>query len=526
MNKLKIAILVDDIKIEKYKIEILKEIKKLDFCTIARFINVPKVDKDSGWRYFLFRAFNKVDSKLFGRGAKYLNLESIKSFSDLASGDKDLDLILDLSSSNSNYKNNAKYGLWQYVYGSYPKGYREVINNDPFTEVVLQKRANGFDIGYILKSFKTVTDRKSMLKNADLISWRSHMLIVKELKNLAARGEKYFDDKIPLVDFSTKKIEKNRKFFDLQFSFSDDKKENPLTNSEMFVSIFKLLKKYTIFSLRKFFPMDRWFILYAENKNGEINTNLDEYKRYYSPSQNYFCADPFVVDEGDKTYLFFEELDYSTVKGYIKVAEYDKETKSFKEAKMALEMDYHLSYPNVFKHNGKYYMIVESIENKTIDLFKAVEFPYKWKKRKILIDKISAVDATLYFQDEKWWMFVNVVQKEDFSVNDELFIYHCKDFLKDEWIPHSQNPIVSDVKSARPAGNLIYKNDKLYRPAQDCSGIYGRKIVLNEVIVLNENEYKENKVAEVDSSFSDDLVAVHTLNHSKRLTVIDAIKSR
>ncbi len=527
MTQLKIAVLIDDEKLEKYKIEILNELQKSDFCKITKFIKREKetVKDEESSKYLFYRLFNKIDPKLFGKGVKYLALESISDLINKTEQEEP-DLIINLTSSTKHYPNNAKYGMWQFVYTCQPEAYWEVINNNPFTQVTLQKSGVGLENALIIDTFKTVTDRKSMIKNRDLVAWRSHMMMVRNIEKLAKQGESFLKNKHQLLNFDHSKSTHKRKLFDFQFDFSDKIYKNPPTNFQMIKASCKLLKKYATFSIRKFFQMDRWFILYSENTDDKIEPKLAEYKRFYPPSQNYFIADPFVVDEGDKTYLFYEELSYSNYKGYLKVAEYDEKIKSFKNSQMALEMDYHLSYPNVFKHKGKYYMIPESYENRTVDLFEAVEFPTKWEKRKTLLNDVLAVDATLYFKDNRWWMFVNIASKEDFSMNDELYIYHCKDFLTDEWIPHTQNPVVCDVTSARPAGALIEKDGKLYRPAQDCSGIYGRKIVINEIKTLTENEYKENLVGEINSDFADDLIAVHTLNSSKKLTVIDAIKSR
>lgn len=532
MTHLNIAILVDDVMLEKYKVEILNELQNADFCTIVQFIRRDKevslASNDN--KYLLYRLFNKMDAKLFGRGTKYLGLESIedKITASLSNAIKvqELDVILNLSSSEKYYPNNARYGVWQFDYHSIPIGYWEVINNDPFTEIRLVQCSNGLESGAILDTYRTQTDHKSMVKNKEFLLWRSHMMMVRNLKRLAFDPKKFFNNKKSIVSFNLIALANKRRFFDPQFSFSDKSKQAPPTNSQMLSVVYKLLKKYATLSIRKFFVLDRWLILYSETKDGEINPNLSEYQRLYAPSKNYFWADPFVIDEGDKSYLFFEELDYTTQRGYLKVSEYDAAHKSFKKPQMILNLNYHLSYPNVFKHEGKHYMIPESYENKTVDLFEAVEFPTIWIKKKTLLSNISAVDTTLYFRDEKWWMFINIAEKEDFSMNDELHLYFCNNFLSDEWIPHPQNPVICDVTTARPAGNLILKGDKLYRPAQDCSGIYGRKVVINEIEILNETQYKENFAGEINSNFAYDLVAVHTLNSSKKLTVIDAIKSR
>ena len=523
-HKLKIGILIDSTRLEYHQVEILKEIQKSDSLEIVKFITRDNVSTLKSSNHIFYKLFNTIDKKLFGRGAKYLSKVSIEDIITNTTSKEKPDIIVNLSTSHKHYKNDTLYGTWQYVYNSNPHGYWEVVNKNPFTQVTLQKSGAGFENGLVLAKYSTRTDQKSMRKNRETIAWQSHLMIIRELKKLARDKEEYFKDKKSILNFNHDKSDDKKEFIDPRFKFSDKQNKTIPTNLQMIPIIFKMLKTYTTFTVRKFFPMDRWFILYSETKDEEINPNLSEYKRFYAPSKNYFIADPFVVDEGDKSYLFYEELNYDNYRGYLKVAEY--ENGEFKEPKTVLEQEYHLSYPNVFKIKNTYYMVPESFENKTIDLFEAVEFPTKWKKKKTLISDIEAVDSTFLYHNNKWWMFVSVIAKEGFSTDEELSIFYSDDILHGEWTPHKNNPVVCDVTSSRPAGNIIEKDGKLYRPAQDCSGIYGRKIVINEIDILNEDTFKEHIVSKIDSSFADDLSGVHTLNSSKKLTVIDAIKSR
>jgi len=316
MALLKIGVLIDDTNLEIYKTEILKELQKSDLCKITKFIKKEKENnlQTGSSKYLFYRFFNKIDAKLFGRGAKYLALGSIENIINSCK-EEEPDVIINLSSSTKHYSNNAKYGIWQFIYNSYPNAYWEVVNSDPYTEVRLEKSGLGFENGLILNSFKTQTDQKSMLKNQELIAWRSHMMLVRELEKLAQKGKKYFIEKKTVLSFNHNKLPVEKKIFDPQFSFSDKKHYQPPTNIQMIGVVYKLLKKYLTFTIRKFLPMDRWFILYSKTKNGEINPNLAEYKRFYAPSKDYFIADCFIVDEDDKSYLFYEELAYSSFKG-------------------------------------------------------------------------------------------------------------------------------------------------------------------------------------------------------------------
>ena len=85
----------------------------------------------------------------------------------------------------------------------------------------------------------------------------------------------------------------------------------------------------------------------------------------------------------------------------------------------------------------------------------------------------------------------------------------------------------SDVRCARPAGNIFEQNGKIFRPAQNCSKRYGYGMQLREIITLNENEYEEKQIQSIYPNWQNDLIATHTLNQSGKLTVIDAqIKRR
>ncbi len=556
MRKLKVAVLIDDSVLAKYRLEVIYELYKSDWCEEIVFIKKQKsfdpVAKNP--KYFFYELIRKLDKKIFAKNTPYLNEESIEDliknhrlieiktnegdyFDEIDDRDiekinsNQIDVILNFGFKYITGKliNSAKYGLWEYRHSNRPAAFWEVVENMPYTEVTLERVGSAFENGYVLDSFKTVTHQKSISKNFEQIMWRSHMMVIYNLRELAQDPDGYFSQKeIKTYFYDLPDLGRNdeKKAFDFQFAFSDDIGKKPPSNLQGVGIVGKLLGKYIKFIIRRFFKMDRWIILFSENKDGKINPDFSSYKRVPLPSNEYFQADPFVVDENEKSYLFYEELDYKTLKGYLLVSTYDEKSETFIEPQVIMKKEYHLSYPNVFKVDQKFYMIVESHENLTIDLYEADVFPTKWKKVRTMMDNIKAVDATLYKKDDKWWMFVNVAVKDGFSLNDELYIFYCDDFVEDEWKPHLLNPVVCDVTSARPAGNLFENGDKLFRPAQNCSGVYGRGLVINEILELNEKKYEERMVQQIRADFADDLVAIHTLNASKRFSVIDAIKSR
>jgi hypothetical protein len=68
------------------------------------------------------------------------------------------------------------------------------------------------------------------------------------------------------------------------------------------------------------------------------------------------------------------------------------------------------------------------------------------------------------------------------------------------WRPHRQNPVKSDVRSARPARRLFESRGEVLRPAQDCSVRYGYALSIQRITRLDTKEYREEEVARVDQA--------------------------
>jgi hypothetical protein len=166
-------------------------------------------------------------------------------------------------------------------------------------------------------------------------------------------------------------------------------------------------------------------------------------------------------------------------------------------------------------------MIPESNNNKTIELYRCIEFPYKWEFKMNLMKNITAVDSTLFYYNNKWWLFCNMVEYEGASKNDELYLFYADEIETTNWTPHPLNPIVSDVTNSRPAGEIFIYNGKIIRPAQNSAYYYGYGMTMNEIVVLNEKEYKEKKIDSIYPNWDKNILRTHTFNHKGDLTIID-----
>ena len=265
-----------------------------------------------------------------------------------------------------------------------------------------------------------------------------------------------------------------------------------------------------------------WIVLYHFGVG--ISTRPDRFCRLAAPRNRYW-ADPFIIARDDQFYVFLEEVPNATGKGHISLLVMDREGRH-QGSQTVLERDYHLSYPFVFEHDGAWYMVPESSANRTVELYKCSEFPARWEFVENLLADICAADATLLRHDGKWWLFANVVENRGASSWEDLFLFHSDALIGGAWKSHPLNPVVSDVRSSRPAGAIFEDHGRLFRPAQDSSVRYGYGIKINEITVLSENDYAEKEVKSIVPSWDQSLVATHTLNHAGGMTVIDAMQPR
>lgn len=270
--------------------------------------------------------------------------------------------------------------------------------------------------------------------------------------------------------------------------------------------------------IEKPFFFEQWSLLVAQNKTNPPDWN---HFKLLSPPKDRFWADPFPWRANDEDYIFYEELPFRTGKGHISCMKIG-ESFEILSNEIVLERPYHLSYPFIFEYDGQLYMLPETKQNKTIELYLCKQFPTQWEPFRTLFNSIEAVDATLHEHEGKWWLFVNVVEPGG-NAYDSLHIYHAASPLADSWSAHPKNPVIRDIHRARPAGRIFKQGNALIRPSQDCSSRYGFAINFNRIEILNETEYKESFL----SSFAPppnnrQILATHTWNESETLRIIDA----
>jgi hypothetical protein len=147
-----------------------------------------------------------------------------------------------------------------------------------------------------------------------------------------------------------------------------------------------------------------------------------------------------------------------------------------------LREEFHLSYPQVFEHGGRVYMIPEASHSGRLFLYAAVEFPGKWECCATLLTD-PLLDPTLFIHDDGTFMLFGTTRSY------ELRLYSSSRLEG----PYNDNglAVTSDKSIARCAGSVIELADGKYRPAQDCSRIYGERIRLLRITNASPSAYDE-----------------------------------
>ncbi|GGI46615.1 hypothetical protein GCM10008018_17980 [Paenibacillus marchantiophytorum] len=223
-----------------------------------------------------------------------------------------------------------------------------------------------------------------------------------------------------------------------------------------------------------------------------------------------FVADPFLVAYGSTYYVFFEVLNKQSERGEIAVA-VSTDGEEWHYERVVLKENFHLSYPYIFAHENDYYMLPESSDAGGVFLYRATQFPYSWEKGKQLLSG-PYVDPTLFYYNEKWWIFVGSKDGRN------LYLFYSNR-IDGEWVGHTQNPIIrNDLHISRPAGRVFSHDGEIYRFTQDGVPSYGKMVKAARIKKLNETEYEEEIIepcmltgSELEGSWRKD--GMHHIDH-------------
>lgn len=119
----------------------------------------------------------------------------------------------------------------------------------------------------------------------------------------------------------------------------------------------------------------------------------------------YWIADPFIFEDKDVTYLFYEAYDLIKCKGVIA---YSILNDNFVATtpKVVIEEDYHLSFPFIFIKDNHIYIMPESCNDDSLKVYKALSFPDIWKEDYSVLEDIYCSDSVFFEFKEKRYLSI------------------------------------------------------------------------------------------------------------------------
>lgn len=399
----------------------------------------------------------------------------------------------------------ARYGVWSYhhddsdEYRGGPSLFWEIYEGSSVSGTVLQSLSDVLDGGDVITRSHSTTNQLSLALNRGETYWKTANFVPRCMRRLAQHG----------IDALPREKPK---------SYAKRIYRTP-GNLHMAIFLAKVFVRRARNAVRNRRFDEHWLLgyRYADtllDPDAPVLTNVIPLE----PPRGHFWADPAVISRDGLDHVFFEDYSYATGRGTIGHIELTPSGVA-SDAVTVLELDVHLSYPHMFEWRGDTYMLPETAQARKLTLFRAAEFPLRWEPVCDLLEGWRIVDATLHEHEGRWYLFANIAEGAC-STLDELFLFHADSPLG-PWLPHPSNPIVSDVRRARPAGPLFLHDRRLIRPAQDCAIRYGRAVQFHEIIELSPTQYRERTLGMLEPDWQSDLIGCHTYVRSGRLEVVD-----
>ena len=405
----------------------------------------------------------------------------------------------------------ARYGVWSYHHGDNdfyrggPAHFWELLEGSPLSGVILQVLTEELDGGLVLcKSLFATEPTLSVSRNRETPYWGSSDMVIRKLNELHRFGWDYLTGKaIPSTPYRGK-----RPIY-----------RTP-TNRDILPWLGPILvKKVISYPFRKQ-TAQHWRI--ATRVNGKPLYDFDsecDYSgfRWIDSPQGHFWADPFAFEHHGKSWAFFEDYSYQKKRAVIACAEISPQGELESAAPCLDHPGHHYSYPHIFRAGSEIFMIPESLDSKSVDLFRCQQFPDKWVRELTLL-KGKFVDTAIWEHEGLWWMTTTSATPS--SRAGSLLLFYSTS-PTGEWHFHPANPISTDIRNNRGAGRVFRSYDRLVRPSQSGAPAYGYAIAFNEITELSIDRYCERHLRTITPEHWEGLSGVHSYNFAGSIELID-----
>ena len=405
----------------------------------------------------------------------------------------------------------ARYGVWSYHHGDNefyrggPPHFWELLEGSQLSGVILQVLTEELDAGLVLcKSLFATEPTLSVSRNRYTPYWGSSDMIIRKLNELHRFGWDHLLEKaVPPAPYRGK-----RSLY-----------RTP-TNRDMIPWLGPaLLKKAISYPFRQE-TVQHWRI--AIRVNGKPlydsggGTDFSGF-RWIDAPKGHFWADPFAFEHQGRCWIFFEDYSYQKKRGAIACSAMLPDGQLETPVPCLHHSSYHYSYPHIFRAGSEIFMIPESCNSNSVDLFRCQEFPDKWVHEATLLEG-KFIDTTIWEHEGLWW-FASTTAEPSSRAGCLLLFYSTS--LTGEWHFHPANPISTDIRRNRGAGRVFWNHDRLIRPSQSCAPSYGYSVAFNEITELSTQRYSERHLTTITPEHWKGFLGIHTYNSAGTIELID-----
>ena len=424
---------------------------------------------------------------------------------------RNLDVVVDLGSAHlsGGLLKAARYGVWSYHFGDTeryrggPSHFWELYEGASLSGADLRVLSDPPVEGVVLAKAQFTTEQTlSVSRNRFAPYWGSTELVIAKLNELHRLGWNHVLQRaLPPVPHKGKRAVYT----------------NP-TNGDMLPWIAPILiKKAVTYPFRRELAQHwRIAIRMQENPLFESQAGFAGFRWIEAPSGRAW-ADPFVFEHDEKFWAFFEDYSYADKRAGIACAEIAADGTFGPPLSCLSHPRHHYSYPHIFRDGDQIFMIPESFDSNSIDLYRCRKFPDEWVHEKVLFEG-KFVDTTLWQHDGSWWLATTSADPGPGAGSLLLFF---SDALKNKWQFHPANPISTDIRRNRGAGCILRAGNRLIRPSQSCAPTYGYSFAFNEITELTTASYAERLLSTIAPEHWPGIAGVHTYNRAGKIEVID-----
>lgn len=421
-----------------------------------------------------------------------------------------LDVILQFGSAffANDLCKTARFGVWRLqhadpeFYRGEPAHFWELRERNPISGVALQAvTAEAREPLVLARSLFATEETISVSRNRLIPYWGSAGLILEKLHELHEFGWDYVVDKSERIEYRGK-----RKQYDVA------------SNSEMVSWLAPVIfKKAVNYPFRK--PVvQHWRIGIRRSTAPLFEPESDcSGFRWIDPPKGHAWADPFLFEHEGKVRIFFEDYSYATKRGSIACAEIAADESWGPPIPCLEDPNCHYSYPHIFRDGAEIFMIPESYESNSVDLYRCTKFPNQWRREMTLLQG-RFVDTTVWQSEGLWWLATT--SADPVPGASSLWLYYSSS-LGGDWKFHPRNPISRDIRSNRGAGRVFRCDKSLIRPSQSGAPTYGYSFTFNEITELSTARYVERAVKTIAPEHWKGMAGVHTYNSGAGFEVID-----